>query len=332
MITLDGFVDTYYAYDFNHPHNNERFYTTQAERSNEPSINLAYVGATFEKERFRSRLAIQGGNSVEVNYAAEANPDIGYIQEGYVGYKVANKIWVDAGIYFSHIGAENWISKNNLTYTRSLMADYSPYYATGVRLVQEINERTSWDMHLLNGWQILSETNKAKSIGFQIKHRLNEDQTFTYNSFLGDENVLPEDKPRFRQFHDFIWEQKINDTWKLSFAFDIGMQAQQEKRGQDIWSGSALIFQQRLTDTNFLAYRIEYYSDPHELNIETIESAEGFKVTSASINYDHNVSDKILWRTEFRTYYSKDEIFPTKDKDDFSQTDNLLVTSLGVSF
>ncbi|MGH7469382.1 MAG: outer membrane beta-barrel protein [Longimicrobiales bacterium] len=49
------------------------------------------------------------------------------IQEGVVGYYVGDHIWIDVGLYFSHIGTEGWISRGNWTYTRSLIADWLPY-------------------------------------------------------------------------------------------------------------------------------------------------------------------------------------------------------------
>ena len=60
-VTLDGFIDTYYAYDFNTPKLHERAYTTQPVRHNEFNVNLAYFGATIKREKTRGRLALQYG-------------------------------------------------------------------------------------------------------------------------------------------------------------------------------------------------------------------------------------------------------------------------------
>ena len=47
--------------------------------------------------------------------------------------RVIQTMWIDAGIFFSHIGSESWISRDNPTNTRSLAADFTPYYETGIR-------------------------------------------------------------------------------------------------------------------------------------------------------------------------------------------------------
>ena len=65
---------------------------------------------------------MQAGTSVQANYASEptlgtvSGPDLARnIQEAYVGYRVTDKLWIDEGIYFSHIGFESWISRDNWT-------------------------------------------------------------------------------------------------------------------------------------------------------------------------------------------------------------------------
>jgi hypothetical protein len=128
-VTFGGFVDGYYAYDFNRPPQIDRSYTTQPARANEFNINLAFVEAKVDGARVHGRLALQAGTSVQSNYAGE--PTIGsvsgstlsrHIQEAFAGYKVADKLWIDGGIFYSHIGNETWVSRDNWTYSRSFVA------------------------------------------------------------------------------------------------------------------------------------------------------------------------------------------------------------------
>ncbi len=320
MITyFDGYLDTYYAFDFSHPENKERSFTTQPQRHNEPNINLVHLGFNFKNDHWRGRGALQAGNSVQANTVYEPNQDLGIIQEAYVGYK-AGATWIDAGIFLGHIGMESWISKNNFTYTRSLLLDYVPYYATGVRASYEADKKTHLEFHLLNGWQNISETNSAKAIGIQIKKKISETTTFTYNNFFGDEKVLPEQKDRFRTYHNLILENKISETWKNQASLDLGTQAQQSNDGTDTWLAVATTFQQKVSDKNFIAYRFEYYTDPHQSNIlSPIE--DGFQVGSASVNFDRHFSDKLLWRNEIRGFLSKDHI----------HNSSFFVTSIAIS-
>ena len=138
--TFGAFVDTYYAWDFDRPGSFDRAYTTQPVRHAEANVNLAYVETKFAGPRYRGRLALQWGTSVQANYAGE--PKIGsisgpgvsqFIQEATAGYQVDSTLWIDAGIFLSHLGYEGWISRDNLAYSRSFVADFSPYYETGVK-------------------------------------------------------------------------------------------------------------------------------------------------------------------------------------------------------
>jgi hypothetical protein len=66
-ITFGGFVDGYYAFDFNRPVNFDRAYTTQPARHNEFNVNLAFVEAKIDGPGYRGRLALQTGTSVQSN-------------------------------------------------------------------------------------------------------------------------------------------------------------------------------------------------------------------------------------------------------------------------
>ena len=141
-VTFGGFVDGYYAYDAGRPPQRDRafaggaLFTTQPARHNEFNVNLAFVEAKLDAPRYRGRLAVQFGTSVQSNYSGEprdgqiSGPSVQqYLQEATAGYRIAKTLWVDGGIFFSNMGMESWISRDNPTYTRSLVADYSPYYS-----------------------------------------------------------------------------------------------------------------------------------------------------------------------------------------------------------
>src|SRR5262245_22107382 len=97
-VTVGGFVDSYYTYDFARPPTLDRSFfggatfTTQPARSNEFNVNLAYIEANLTGNRLHGRLAFQAGTAVQSNYAAE--PTIGlnsgptlarHLQEAYAG-------------------------------------------------------------------------------------------------------------------------------------------------------------------------------------------------------------------------------------------------------
>ncbi|HXH32600.1 MAG TPA: outer membrane beta-barrel protein [Bacteriovoracaceae bacterium] len=334
--TFDGFVDAYYAFDSNRPPDHEREFTTQPARHNEFNLNLASVGVSVKEEKIRGRLALQFGNSVTKNTYFEpvsgktSGPnETKNFQEAYVGTRIAADTWIDLGIYLGHIGAESWISKDNWTYSRALMLDYVPYYSAGVRLTHKIDEKSGLQLHLINGWQNVSENNSGKAVGFQYQRQLTQDLLYIYNNFFGDEIVVGS-RPRFRAYHDFILKWMASDRWQYLLSADFGHQAQQEKRGVDAWGATAVTVRRVLRDGQSVSFRSEYYNDRHQANVETA-TANGFQVLGASTNFDQKFEGNAMWRTELRALYSKDKIYP-KRASGKNNWDGVLVTSLSMWF
>ena len=164
-VTFGGFVDTYYAWDFGRPPTLDRsfaggaLFTTQPARHNEFNVNLAFLEAKVSGDRVRGRLALQVGTSVQSNYSGEpttgnvSGPTLErHIQEAVAGVRIARAAWVDAGIFFSHMGMESWISRDNPTYTRSLVAEYSPYYQSGVKFTWAPSSRITAQLDFQMTW------------------------------------------------------------------------------------------------------------------------------------------------------------------------------------
>src|ERR1019366_3532652 len=192
-VTFGGFVDTYYAWDFDRPNDFQRAYTTQPVRHAEFNVNLAYIEAKLAGPRYRGRLALQFGTSVQANYAGE--PHIGnisgpgvsqFIQEATIGYQLSPTLWVDGGIFFAHTGLEGWISRDNLSYTRSLNADFSLYYEAGARFTWTPSSKVTAQLDVLNGWQNISDYNTPPAVGIRVDYAMSPKVTLSYDNFVGD--------------------------------------------------------------------------------------------------------------------------------------------------
>jgi len=317
--TLDTslYADTYYAHDLNDLPTRTRPYTTQAYYNDEYSLNLGYVAAKVEDEKVRARLSLQYGTSVIANYASEPDLFWRYIQEGYVGYHVAPKLWIDAGIYFSHIGSESWISAKDINYTRSLVADNSPYYQTGMRATYEFEENLVAQVHLLRGWQNIS-ADESLSLGTQVKWGGQKGFSFTHNTFLGDIHGT-------RFFNDFIIHFQDESGWLTILTMDVGVQDQRELDQTAWWHGWAWVNQYPLSADVKLGTRVERYDDPHKVIIEAV-NGKSVNFTGLSTNIDWQIAEWLLWRNEYRVLFDTQGVFPNGDG--FRDYDQLLVTSL----
>jgi hypothetical protein len=343
-VKLGAFVDTYYCYDFNDPPVGDRIrlypsgnaYATQPVRNNEFNVNLAYVEAKIATEKIRGRLALQAGNSVQVNYTAETAVDQSrygggggitrYLQEAYAGYQIAPRLWVDAGIYFSHIGFETWISRDNWTYTRSLMADNSPYYETGVKLSYEFSDQVSAQVHVLNGWQNINDTNPQKAVGTQINFAPNKAWTLTYNTFFGYEND-GNGQPGSRIYQDFIAKYVVNDRLQIAAVFDLGLQKPSATETTNPWYTGALLARYQTSPVVAIAGRLEKFIDLHDSVIGAAPT--GLNASGVSLGVDVALTPELLWRNEVRGLFAAEEVFYKHDG--ISSDDGFFVSSLALT-
>jgi hypothetical protein len=323
-VTFGAFVDGYYAYDFNRPQSHDRAFTTQAARHDEFAINLAHVEAKYTSSRVRGRLALQAGTSVQANYAAEPDSLLGQnnflplLQEAYAGVSLSPKLWIDAGIFFSHIGSEGWISADNPTYTRSLAAEFSPYYETGVRATWQALPNLAVTAVAVNGWQIITETNHDKGGGVRLDYTAAPSVTLSYANFAGREASAATGDQDVRFFNDFSARITPGGRWLVIPTFDIGTQ------GGDSWYGASLVGRYAVTSTVALNGRVERYDDPDGI------IAPGLQVNGASFGIDV-ARGPALWRTEVRGLFGADsDIFPGHDG--AKDSDVVAVTSLSVRF
>lgn len=332
-LSFSGYLETYYLYDFGNPadHNRPGFVYSH-NRHNEVNINLGYIKAAYQKDNVRANLALMSGTYSNANLAAEPGV-LKNIYEGNIGVKVSKKsnLWIDAGIFSSHIGFESAVSKDCWTLTRSILADNSPYYESGVKLsYTSPNEKWFISGLFLNGWQRIQRVdyNNTPAFGTQFTFKPNKKITLNSSSFVG--NDKPDSTKQMRYFHNLYGIVKLNDKLAFTAGFDFG--AEQNSKGSsdyNTWYSPVLILRLSPNSKNSFAARIEYYEDINGVIINT-GTPNGFKTMGYSLNYDHAISDNAMWRIEGKSYTSKDEIFL---KDDAPTNSNFsITTSLAVSF
>ena len=336
--TFGGFVDTYYAWDFNRPHNFDRAYTTQPARHAEFNVNLAYVETKWSGPRYRGRLALQWGTSVQANYAGEpklgsvSGPNVSqFIQEATVGYQLGPALWLDAGIFFSHVGLEGWISRDNLSYTRSLVADFSPYYEAGAKLTWTPSSRLTATFCLLNGWQDVSNYNTPPATGVRIDYTPSPTVTLTYDNFIG--NATADSVPvHLRIYHDVIAQYSPNAQWQFAANYSLGSQSRSTASGGTAsWWGITTFAKYHAIPRLAFVGRAEKYSDPSQIIVVT-GSPASFQTTGASIGTDVSFVGPMVWRTELRALRSTNAIWPSNVSGQYSANNTFAVTSLSVTF
>ena len=332
--TISGYAEVYYAYDFSNPENHNRpSFLYSHNRHNEFNLNLGFVKAAYNADRLRGNLAIAAGTYMNANYAAEPGV-LQNVFEANGGVKLSknSNLWLDAGIFASHIGFESAVSKDCATLTRSMLAENSPYYESGAKLTY-ITNNSKWLLSglWLNGWQHIQrpEGNNTPAFGTQITFTPSSKVTLNYSTFIG--NDKPDEVKQMRYFHNLYGIIHLTDQFHITAGFDYGME-QVSKGSSDFnsWYSPVVIVRYDLNDTWSVAARGEYYADENGVIIAT-GTENGFKTTGFSLNLDCRIRDNAVWRIEGRLLNSEDNIF--NDAAGVATNANTAVTtSLAISF
>lgn len=309
-IRLSGYLETYYSYDFAKPNNHEKpDFTYHYKKHNQLNVNLVFAKANYQSKRIRANLALMAGNYVRYNLSAEPNwakP----LLEANVGFKpfLQHNFWIDAGVMPSHIGFESAIGSDCWNLTRSLLAENSPYYESGIKLnYTNKNQDLYIAFHLLNGWQKIAilKGDEKPSAGMQINYKLTNSLTLNYSNFIGKINI--DSVKALRIFHNLYAIYDASSKLSLIVGFDIGTQKTVGSKTA-VWYSPVIISKINLTEKSKIAARLEFYSDQQQ-RIITTSTSNGYQTFGVSVNYDHQISSKILWRSELKKYFSKDAIF-----------------------
>ena len=330
---LRGYIETYFTNDFAKPTSNTRpDFIYNYNRNKEFNINLGYLKAAYSNEKLRANLALGTGTYMNANYASEPGV-LKNIYEANIGIKLSSSqnIWVDAGILPSHIGFESAIGKDNWTLTRSMLAENSPYFESGVR-ISYTNKNEKWYVAAmyLNGWQRIQrpDGNTTPAFGIQTTYKPTGSLTLNYSNFIG--NDRPDSLRQWRIFHNFYAIYDMTDKWAVTAGFDIGNEQKEKGSSKyNTWYSPVVIVKTRFTDRWSASGRAEYYSDKNQVIIKA-NSADGFQCFGWSANVDYKITNAILWRIEFRNLQSKDAIFSQSENP--KKVNSAITTSLSASF
>lgn len=310
--SFSGYLEVYYAYDFNKPAGHDRpafFYSHN--RHNEVNLNLGYLKVNYQTEKLRANLAIGLGTYMNANYAAEPGT-LKNVYEANVGVKMARhkNLWLDAGIFPSHIGFESANAATCWTLTRSILADNSPYFESGAKLTYTTdNGKWLFSVLALNGWQRIQRVpgNSLLSGGTQIQYMPSSRWLINYSNFAGTDK--PDTARLWRYYHNLYSTISVGEQVGITLGLDIGQEQQSVKSSHlNTWFSPVAIVRYAPAEKWAMALRGEYYNDKKGVLIAT-GTPNGFQTFGGSVNLDHAVTKNLLWRVEYRSLRSKDGIF-----------------------
>jgi len=332
-VKFSGYLETYYGYDFNKPaeHNRPGFIYSH-NRTNEVNLNLGFIKAAYDSGFIRANLAVMAGTYSNANLAAEPGV-LKNIFEANAGVKISKteNLWVDAGIFSSHIGFESAVSKDCWVLTRNIASENTPYYESGAKISYGTKDgKLTATLLYLNGWQRITRqnSNNKPAGGVQLTWKPTSKITVNYSNYLGTEGA---DSVRVNRFyHNIYGIFQVTDKFGLTLGVDYS--TQQKVKGSsdknEIISPVA-IAQYKFAENWAIAGRFEYYEDKNGIFIST-GTPNGFRTKGYSLNLDYSPIPNAVIRLEGKTYDSKDKIFTRASNS--VNTNTTLTASIAVSF
>jgi hypothetical protein len=311
-VRFSGYAEVYYAFDLARPADNERpEFLYNHKRHNEVTANLLLVHAEYERDGVRGAVGLMGGTYAQYNLAHEPVM-MRQVYEARVGVRLAKRreLWLDAGIFPSHIGFETVIGLDNHTLTRSIVAENSPYYEAGAMLSYHPNDRFMLAALVLNGWQRIQRPvgQTRPAFGTQVKFDDAGGTVLNWSTFMGW--VGPDGMDIWRVYNN-LYGSLNSDSFGATLGVDFGVQRAAPAIGPTAegvqgWFTVVGIFRQRFASRWWGIGRIEYFGDDGVV-------IGGRSIAGVSLGSDLRINERAAWRLEARGFGSAAETFRLHD-------------------
>jgi hypothetical protein len=296
--------------------------------SNEWNNNLIYLDLKYQRRRWRGQFLPAMGTFMEQNSASEKGI-FKHLLESNLGFRPFQKrnLWIDAGVFGSPYTNESPFSKDQLILTRSLSAEYVPYYLAGIRLSGAYKNWLTWHVYLLNGWQQINDINTSKSFGSKVELTMNSKNKFNCNTYLGKEGVSGSKNYGMRYFLDVFWTHDFSPNVSFISCGYMGLQnLANNQRAKWVQINGAL----RYNTKKYGAFnvRAEYFYDPQNVVVAPLIENEEFRCFGFSLGYTYPILKTFLFRTEYRRLNAQNGKLYTLSDGTIQPTLNLFTTAL----
>ena len=302
-VTLNGYLDGYYNYnnDFNSALSK---FSLLSPYRDEFRVNIAMLKLAYASDIVRGTLTVQYGDIPGVGWPSNMQ----YLQEANIGFRPFKNFWVDMGYFLTHIGAEGVKPKDNFFSTYSLCAFNEPTYQSGIRLSYNL-EKLTVQLHLLNGYNVLADNNKNKSVGITLDYNPFSNIELVYNNIIGNEMPVSSGIyiPKTRFYNNFIVKLFPSKRTDVLLCFDFC--SQEKSKLKDPGSAALMYsgfvaFRYRLGKKISAMLRAETFNDPDAILSNAFTDGNGdltgLKANGISFGVEYDPMQRLYIRLESR--------------------------------
>jgi hypothetical protein len=267
-----AYVDVGYIGNFNFPDNHLWRGRTTAFEHNElsPNMGLGYVRKeASESSRWGMELGFQGGRDSEEfaflpgERRVDGSDVLRHVHRANVSYlaPVGNGLTVTAGLFNSLMGYESLYAKDNANYTRSWIADNTPYMMFGVNAQYPLHDNLTVTAFVVNSYSHLAHPNDLPSYGGRWIWKAMPRVTWSQTFFAGP-NQMDTSLEFWRVYGNHILEWRGDDV-TVAVSFDIGTESISGRPGRPrtFVMGGNMVVRWQINGPWSVALRPEFYWD-----------------------------------------------------------------------
>jgi hypothetical protein len=242
------------------------------------------------------------GSYMERNYS----PGEPRLLEASLGYKPWKNrdLWVDAGLLGSPFTNESPVSRDQPTYTRSLSAEFVPYYLSGVRIGYTWGPKLSTYLYGVNGWQQAIDKVRGQAVVIQAEFRPADKILINVNFIRGQEQHATQrqtDTSKPQVGMRILWDAYV--IWRPTPKFLLTSSFYHGNQNKNRWNQANLILEKTWNPSWSGNLRLEILNDPAGVVLpRTLETQSGI-FQGYSCGFKYKVQEHLLLRSEFRHLY-----------------------------
>jgi hypothetical protein len=283
-LTIGGYADGYYAWYTNAHAVVLQQHDCIGAYHNNFGLNIAQIHSAYAGDRVRGAITLHAGDIPNITW----QDNYRLIQEANGGVRLADRLWLDAGFFKTHVGTESFLPKDNIISIISLGTFYGPFYQSGIRLSYDTKNDWHFELHAINGYNQHIDENDEKSFGVLASKKWSDRLSTTYSNMLGSDRV-----GRYLRDDYLVYQNIYLNYNRNKLLLQIGADVATAHTSFRFLEGWLLplvtalaTVQYRFNDVWSLAARAEYFSDPKNINSHNYKLSGGVYQITPLAQYD----------------------------------------------
>lgn len=289
-LVVGGYVDTYFSYysdkqgSPNADGSGSAFskFATISPRNMNFGLNIAQLNVKFSSDRFRAQGTVHFGDIPTSSWASQGS--FQFLQNANAGVRLVKSLWIDIGLFPTHIGTEVFLPKDNVTSSLAVATWHEPYYHAGIEISYSFTPQLFGKIVIANGFGSngFVDNNKNKAVGFLLTYKPIDGLLLSLSNLNSDDSPdsdEPNKKSEYLFYNNFyVNYQNSKLTFLAGLDFGAKLNAVKDEQGRTstgyLLSGLTTI-KYNLHSIYSLYGRFEFFTDPHSILATADYNADG---------------------------------------------------------